>query len=63
MTQSVPLPVRVFFSAMLIAVFWLALQAIEARINPAGFDLGTMQRIQENAELSKQSFEAWQENQ
>ena len=62
MTTRLPWHVRAFFSAMFVAAVWLLLQTVERHINPANFDLGTLQRIQENAELSKQSFEVWKEN-
>lgn len=57
MVQEVPWVVRAFFSVMFMMAMWLALQAIERRINPAGFDLGMHQRIEQTEQLVQQNLE------
>lgn len=61
MAAKLPWHVRAFFSVMFLCVIWLLLEATERHYNPQGFDLGMQYQIQENAELSKQSFEVWKE--
>ena len=56
-----PWYINLAIAVILSCAAFTLLQWVERKTNPAGFDLEMQYRIQENTDLSKQSFEVWKE--